>query len=997
MLTRQALLAELDDQIRAGATGFYVQSAEERRLDDLLTDLCKQRSLRPLEWNRAYGWTRFENKQPMREEGARVYDLAAALEGMLDEALDGRLLIVRHAQLALEGNGIALARLKLLLDRLSRHHAGRAAVVLISERFDVPIELEALLMVYGLALPGGDEIELLIRERYTVQPDLLKRVAVACGGLNQAEIGHALSLADAQGTRRLDETALAVVTKQKAQVIAKGGVLEMVHADAKGNQVGGLAHLRTWLESRADVIRRLADANAFGVQAPKGALIAGMPGCGKSLTAKVAATMFGLPLLRLDIGSLLGKYVGESEHNMRRALQTAEAISPCVLWIDELEKAFVGMGGANASEVTSRLLGYFLTWMQEKSGAVFTIATANDITALPPELLRKGRFDEIFYVGFPDARERREILGIHLRRRFQDPSKFDLAALADLCRGYTGADMENAVNEALVTTFNERELLTQARLETAIRQTRPLRETMQKKVREYEEAFEKLKLKSASNHEGMSVAEMIRLAEGQNPAGRLAVARDEEVPEDLLEKLAGDTELDVRRAVFEHPRCPEAALSARINKGESKSADGDIFALACSHKRAPVDQLERAIMAGAFPEAVFHRVMRVTPAPERLLKAAGYVADGDKPFDRQGGVSHGYSYKVGTLQEALASNPNLGIALQLGLSSNSVPAEIRRLLASNESLHPAVQDLLATTGDLFARTQLAHNRIVEAIQEKLGVDSSVTVRRALVDNPALTEAVQRTLVRDQDSTVLLKLAKSEHETALLALLDNEDNEIVKAVLVNRRMSDRVIRDIMLRPLSDTLRLVDIIQTSSDVNERVLEELVNHPHHAVRHAVCNQLGDKLDDQKKIRLLYDNSLDAESRRTLVSGRPSETIVRVLLDSESSVLRKYGCTFIEVDAGPALSEEFFESLQALSNWRNGLVPNELLADHELSDVRIQRMLAGHSSVDIRRRLARWNIDESVRSQLENDSEDSVRFAAAEGRQLFSIPLGLAYSPES
>ncbi|MEX3686466.1 AAA family ATPase [Paraburkholderia sp. BR14263] len=932
----------------------------------------------------------------MRDEGARVYDLAAALEGMLDEPLDGRLLIVRHAQLALEGNGIALARLKLLLDRLSRHHGGRAAVVLISERFDVPIELEALLMVYGLALPSGDEIEAQVRAHYALAPDLLKRLAVACGGLNQAEIAHALSLADAQGTRRLDETALAVVAKQKGQVIAKGGVLGMVEPDAGADKVGGLTNLITWLKSRADVIRRLAEAKAFGVQAPKGVLIAGMPGCGKSLTAKVTATMFELPLLRLDIGSLLGKYVGESEHNMRRALQTAEAISPCVLWIDELEKAFVGMGGANASEVTSRLLGYFLTWMQEKSGAVFTIATANDITALPPELLRKGRFDEIFYVGFPDARERREILNIHLSRRSQDPARFDLAALTAQCRGFTGADMENAVNEALVTAFNEHEPLTQSRLEAAIAQTKPLRETMQKKVREYEEAFEKLKLKSASIHEGMSVAEMIRLAEGENPARRIDVATDEEVPEDLLEKLADDPELDVRRAVFEHPRCPESALSARINKGEGKGADTEIFALACAHRRAPVDQLERAIMASNFPEAVFLRVMRVTSAPERLLRAAGYVADGDKPLDRKNGIDYGYSYKAGPLQEALATNPNIGIDLQLWLVSNSAPAEIPRVLASNTSLHQAVQDLLATTGDLRVRVNLAHNRIVEAVQEKLAVDTSVTVRQALVDNPALTDAVQRTLANDADNKVRFKLAASEHETALLALLDSEDNEIVKAVLANPKMSERVIRDIMLRPLSDTLRLVNIIQTSFGVNERVLEELVIHQHHAVRHAVCEQLAEKLDDQKRIRLLYDNSIDADSRKSVVSRRVSEGVVRALLESESSVLRTYGCTLMEANVGLTLSEGFFELLQAMTNWRSGLIPNELLADHKVTNVRIQSALASHSSAEIRRRLARWNIDENVRRRLESDSDDSVRSAAAEGRALFGIPPELAHTPE-
>ncbi|KYK92010.1 AAA family ATPase, partial [Aggregatibacter actinomycetemcomitans] len=208
----------------------------------------------------------------------------------------------------------------------------------------------------------------------------------------------------------------------------------------------------------------------------------GMPGCGKSLTAKAAAALFQQPLLRLDIGSLLGKYVGESETNMRKALAMAEIISPCVLWVDELEKAFVGMSGNNASEVSSRLLGYFLTWLQEKIAPVFIIATANDITALPPELLRKGRFDEIFYVGFPTKKERKKIIEIHLAKAKQKASEFDIDALANECRDYAGADIENAIFDAVKNAFiSNDKILTQDLLLEAIRKTTPLRKTLKDK------------------------------------------------------------------------------------------------------------------------------------------------------------------------------------------------------------------------------------------------------------------------------------------------------------------------------------------------------------------------------------------------------------------------------------------------------------------------------------------------------------------------------------
>jgi len=238
---------------------------------------------------------------------------------------------------------------------------------------------------------------------------------------------------------------------------------------------------------------------------PKGVLIAGIPGCGKSLSAKAAAKLFNIPLLRLDMGRLLGKYVGESESNMRKAIRLADALSPCVLWIDELEKAFAGIGeGGSGGEVTTRLFGSFLTWLQEKESAAFVVATANDITKLPPELLRKGRFDEIFYVGLPQTAERRKIFQIHIeKRRPDDLPGIDLDELAARSDGYSGADIEGVVRESVETAFAEGAAsLTTENILHAMDETSSLSELMKDQITRLMDTFESKSFKNASGGAG---------------------------------------------------------------------------------------------------------------------------------------------------------------------------------------------------------------------------------------------------------------------------------------------------------------------------------------------------------------------------------------------------------------------------------------------------------------------------------------------------------------
>jgi SpoVK/Ycf46/Vps4 family AAA+-type ATPase len=266
------------------------------------------------------------------------------------------------------------------------------------------------------------------------------------------------------------------------------------------DDIGGLENLKEWLHRKAKVFKNITAAQKFGVSMPKGVLIAGIPGCGKSLSAKAAGKLFDVPLLRLDMGRLMGKYLGESEENMRKAIRLAEAISPCVLWVDELEKAFAGISGGGGAEVTTRLFGTFLTWMQEKTSAAFVVATANDITQLPPELMRKGRFDEIFYVPLPNPVEREKIFEIHIRkRRKQDADRIDIDALVSKTDGYTGADIEGVVSESVESVFvkGSAALTTEDVLE-CIGNTHSLSEIMKEPIEKMDKLYNDRKFKKAS-------------------------------------------------------------------------------------------------------------------------------------------------------------------------------------------------------------------------------------------------------------------------------------------------------------------------------------------------------------------------------------------------------------------------------------------------------------------------------------------------------------------
>ena len=332
-----------------------------------------------------------------------------------------------------------------------------------------------LITVFEIPLPDDNEIEeTLVQYAKDYHLDsfddgLLSELTLAFKGLSTFEIVQILNLAYQQQSGQINGSDKELILREKELSIKKSGLLEAIHVDETVN-IGGLENLVRYLKRKAKIYADLNKALKAGVDLPKGILVVGMPGCGKSLAAKKTAKEFNVPLFRLDVGTLLGKYVGESEENLRRAIRIAEAATPCVLWIDEIEKAFADVGkDEGGGGVTTRLFGYFLTWMQEKKSTVYVVATANSLTGIPPEFLRKGRFDELFTVNLPNREERKKIFRIHISRRKPNWRSLgiNLNELAKKTAGddgentFSGADIESIVKTAIETAFEDDRELTQ--------------------------------------------------------------------------------------------------------------------------------------------------------------------------------------------------------------------------------------------------------------------------------------------------------------------------------------------------------------------------------------------------------------------------------------------------------------------------------------------------------------------------------------------------------
>ena len=478
----------------------YINHFDFKIIDDIVLDISDSRKV--IEYNNGLGIVDFKTKSVMKE-----CDLFSFLKLVKDDGYDHSVFIVLkdvHTQL---DNPEIVSLLKYIAERNLYNECYNASIFIVASKFCIPEELEDLITVFDLPLPTVSEIKNIMIEftkdlDIQVLEDVLSEIALSFKGLNEFQIKQILNLAYQDGGV-LDFDDKQLILSQKEQLIKKAGLLEMIPVHETIDDIGGLENLKEWLYKKECIFNQLDKATKFGVDIPNRIIIINIPGCGKSLAAKATAKLYEIPLVRLDVGRLLGKYIGESEENMRKALRLSEAISPCVLWIDEIEKAFSGVGGSGGgSDVTTRLFGQFLTWMQEKENTVFIVATANNISRIPPEFLRKGRFDELFYVDFPNDEERRKIIEIHLKKRNKWNKELDIISLVKLTGGYNGADLEDIVKDAIENCFIEgRVQLTTEDLKLAQKNIKSISSTLKERIQEIKKAVENMDLKSASNPE----------------------------------------------------------------------------------------------------------------------------------------------------------------------------------------------------------------------------------------------------------------------------------------------------------------------------------------------------------------------------------------------------------------------------------------------------------------------------------------------------------------
>jgi SpoVK/Ycf46/Vps4 family AAA+-type ATPase len=378
---------------------------------------------------------------------------------------------------------------RLLKDICLRYAEVPRQLVLVSHQIGIPDDLRGYSARFEMALPTEKEREAIVRRaatqwasdnpgsRMSIDPKAYRLLIRNLAGLTDADTER-LARNAIWSDGAISKNDLPAVMQAKYELLNSGGILSYEYDTAKFADVGGLQNLKKWLMQRKAAF--LSASGAPHLDAPKGVLLIGVQGCGKSLAAKASAGVFGVPLLRLDFGALYNKYHGETERNLRETLQTAEVMAPCALWVDEIEK---GIAGRDSETGTSqRVLATFLTWLAEKKNRVFVVATANDISALPPELVRKGRFDEIFFVDLPSMPIRAEIAGIHLVNRGQQPQRFDLKQIAEATEGFSGAEIEQAIVSALYEAHAEKEALATRHVLEAALTTRPLSVVMAENI-----------------------------------------------------------------------------------------------------------------------------------------------------------------------------------------------------------------------------------------------------------------------------------------------------------------------------------------------------------------------------------------------------------------------------------------------------------------------------------------------------------------------------------
>ena len=470
-----------------------METVEEMRALALVRGACSDLSLALFEWTIADGLVRSDGAVGVSQAGAAPGYATSSRTSMYN-TLDPVQALANLETMTLEAvfvlkdfhrhmdNPVVVRRLR---DVGQKFSANRRTLILTAPAIEMPPELASLVEFLDLPLPDRDRLREIIRETYTrmagthtlkLQLDSTGVDAMAANlrGLTEEAAERAISQTIV-GRLALSPDCITDVLEAKKALLKRSAMLEFVDSTDTMSSVGGLDNLKRWLEQR----RGAWDdgAQSFGLDPPKGVIILGTQGCGKSLCARAVAGEWKLPLVKFDTAAVYDKFIGETEKRIQKMFQVAEGLAPCVLWIDELEKVFAGSGPDSASAdagVSSRLLASFLSWMQDRKPAVFVAATCNNVTVLPPELIRKGRFDELFFVDLPSAAERKQIFAIQLTKRKRNPADYDLERVAEAAKGFSGAEIESAVQTALYAAFARKQELSNEDLLTALFSTVPL-------------------------------------------------------------------------------------------------------------------------------------------------------------------------------------------------------------------------------------------------------------------------------------------------------------------------------------------------------------------------------------------------------------------------------------------------------------------------------------------------------------------------------------------
>ena len=472
---------DLTTLLRARTPLLVIESSEEGRVIESFRHAIAQ-SLRPLyRWSITDGLRRLDMDD---DEESSIPDATLTLNAIKQRG-EAAVFLLLDFQAYLRYP----MTLRLMREIILRQSAAEHTLVLVGARVELPDELIALATPFRMALPDADAMAALVREeafaysrdnggrRVEVDAEAARTIVRNLAGLTLADARRIVrKLIYADGA--LGPGDLPGLARAKFELLDRENLLHFEYETARFADVAGLTRLKRWVQQREPAF--VGRKQAARLDPPKGMLLLGVQGCGKSLAAKAVAGGFGVPLLRLDIGTLYNKYHGETERNLRAALKNAELLAPCVLWLDEIEKALATEG--NDDGVSRRVLGYLLTWMAERKGKVFLVATANDVSALPAELLRKGRFHELFFVDLPGAEVRAEVLRIHLHKRDLNPEDFDLTAVAAACEGFSGAEIEQLVVAALYAAAADGTPLASTHLLAEAKLTRPLSVMMADRV-----------------------------------------------------------------------------------------------------------------------------------------------------------------------------------------------------------------------------------------------------------------------------------------------------------------------------------------------------------------------------------------------------------------------------------------------------------------------------------------------------------------------------------